>query len=233
MLQKRGFTLIELLVVIAIIAILAAILFPVFAKARLMARRTACLSNLKQLGLAALMYVQDYDEQFPAGDNWHGVDTQSDPNAACGNAYQMYPYIKNKQMFICPNDASWAKNGMKSWPYTSYGTMFDSWYDHDYWDLRTLLDQTWQTGQNASLGITGTWNGCGASCRNGVSMAAIQEPTTKAMLFDELGYDSQVFDIAVPPGGQRNLVFVDGHAKFAPMKQWAPSQYAGTNAPTH
>src|SRR5207302_8529479 len=62
---RRGFTLIELLVVIAIIAILAAILFPVFARAREAARKTTCLSNLKNIGLAALMYVQDYDEQFP------------------------------------------------------------------------------------------------------------------------------------------------------------------------
>src|SRR6187399_2193479 len=63
--RPRGFTLIELLVVIAIIAILAAILFPVFAKAREQARKTSCLSNMKQLGLAALMYTQDYDETWP------------------------------------------------------------------------------------------------------------------------------------------------------------------------
>src|SRR5947208_16218835 len=63
--QKRGFTLIELLVVIAIIAILAAILFPVFAQAREKARQTTCLSNLKQLGLGFRMYLQDYDDTFP------------------------------------------------------------------------------------------------------------------------------------------------------------------------
>src|SRR5438094_9941222 len=68
---KRGFTLIELLVVIAIIAILAAILFPVFAQAREAARKTTCLSNEKQIGMGVLMYIQDYDEQFPnAGACW-------------------------------------------------------------------------------------------------------------------------------------------------------------------
>src|SRR5258708_12714556 len=63
--SRRGFTLIELLVVIAIIAILAAILFPVFAQARESARKISCLSNCKQMGLAAMMYVQDYDEMYP------------------------------------------------------------------------------------------------------------------------------------------------------------------------
>ncbi len=68
--QRRGFTLIELLVVIAIIAILAAILFPVFAQAREKARQTTCTSNLKQIGTAFMMYVQDYDETYPP---WTGM----------------------------------------------------------------------------------------------------------------------------------------------------------------
>ena len=105
--SRRAFTLIELLVVIAIIAILAAILFPVFAKAREKARQSSCQSNLKQLGLAALSYVQDFDERLPGGggansttctdvlglNNWRGhVDTK------------MYAYIKNSQIFLCPSN---------------------------------------------------------------------------------------------------------------------------------
>jgi prepilin-type N-terminal cleavage/methylation domain-containing protein len=68
--RRKGFTLIELLVVIAIIAILAAILFPVFAKAREKARQTSCLSNVKQIGLACLMYAQDYDEVLSPRGAW-------------------------------------------------------------------------------------------------------------------------------------------------------------------
>jgi len=106
--RKRGFTLIELLVVIAIIAILAAILFPVFAQARAQARKTTCLSNNKQLGLAVLMYVQDYDETFPLlftrticqdfSTFWcNGIGAPS------ANAWQntVQPYCKNWGLTIC------------------------------------------------------------------------------------------------------------------------------------
>ena len=103
--QKRSaFTLIELLVVIAIIAILAAILFPVFAQAREKARAISCLSNMKQLGLGVLMYAQDYDERFP-----NGVLPTSGPGFnGIGWAGQTYPYVKNAQLFKCPNDPNQA-----------------------------------------------------------------------------------------------------------------------------
>ena len=96
--RKCGFTLIELLVVIAIIAILAAILFPVFARAREKARQATCQSNLKQFGLAAIMYSQDYDEVLPG----HTMN----PNSTEG--YPMWwdlfqPYIKNQQVGACPS----------------------------------------------------------------------------------------------------------------------------------
>ena len=103
--KKSGFTLIELLVVIAIIAILAAILFPVFAQARAQARKTTCISNNKQLGLAIMMYVQDYDELLPMamvktippkGDNFLFQV------ASWQNLVQ--PYVKNWGLFICPDD---------------------------------------------------------------------------------------------------------------------------------
>ncbi len=80
--HRRGFTLIELLVVIAIIAILAAILFPVFARARENARRTSCVSNVKQIGLAWMMYVQDYDETYPPDNTTNGANAQWMPITA-------------------------------------------------------------------------------------------------------------------------------------------------------
>jgi prepilin-type N-terminal cleavage/methylation domain-containing protein/prepilin-type processing-associated H-X9-DG protein len=100
---RRGFTLIELLVVIAIIAILAAILFPVFARAREAARKSSCQSNLKQIGTAFLMYVQDYDETWP--NIWNGVvDINLAPPTGYNWAWAVQPYIKNTQVFRCPSD---------------------------------------------------------------------------------------------------------------------------------
>lgn len=94
-LSTRAFTLIELLVVIAIIAILAAILFPVFAQARAKARQAACLSNMKQIGTAVTMYAQDYDEAVvPSQNGTAGVSLVSWPTL-------IYPYVKNADVFVC------------------------------------------------------------------------------------------------------------------------------------
>ena len=94
--KRRGFTLIELLVVIAIIAILAAILFPVFARAREKARQASCQSNLKQLALGAIMYSNDYDETFLP------MNTGS-PSGTVWTAELIQPYVKNLQIFSCPS----------------------------------------------------------------------------------------------------------------------------------
>lgn len=107
---RRGFTLIELLVVIAIIAILAAILFPVFAQARESARQTSCLSNIRQIGLAQLMYQQDYDEVFvPVGGSieqaWPTTTrlTSNGPKPFNGWSMNLLPYIKSRDLFQCPS----------------------------------------------------------------------------------------------------------------------------------
>ncbi len=133
---KRAFTLIELLVVIAIIAILAAILFPVFACVRLGARRITCLSNMKQLGLGTMMYVQDYDETYPQSvsningqwltnfwhmtpPDWSSLTTHP---AVIGSQFvwanSTQPYVKNYQILRCPSAAE-VRSGIARFTYST------------------------------------------------------------------------------------------------------------------
>ena len=130
--RGKGFTLIELLVVIAIIAILAAILFPVFARAREKARQTSCLSNLKQLALAYQMYAQDYDERCAGLYIYTATSTY---RVYCGNSglyiYWMdmlYPYVMNKQVFRCPS----VSNPTRYWG--GYGWNYSAGYVLNYPD---------------------------------------------------------------------------------------------------
>jgi prepilin-type N-terminal cleavage/methylation domain-containing protein len=105
--QRRGFTLIELLVVIAIIAILASILFPVFAQAREAARRSQCLSNMRQLSSVIRMYASDYDETLPL--NYYPYVT-GPPDAFCDHShwpYACYAYHVSQKIFICPDRPDW------------------------------------------------------------------------------------------------------------------------------
>jgi len=119
--RRRAFTLIELLVVIAIIAILAAILFPVFARAREAARQSSCVSNLKQLGTSLMMYTQDFDEMLPgaapynAGSPyahwvlaWNNGAGQNTPQPGPFPVDQgaLYSYVKNVQVYTCPSDSN-------------------------------------------------------------------------------------------------------------------------------
>ncbi|MFP3903870.1 MAG: DUF1559 domain-containing protein [Armatimonadota bacterium] len=131
MLKRRGFTLIELLVVIAIIAILAAILFPVFARAREKARQTNCLSNLKQLGLALKMYAQDYDERHVRYMRVEDPGYDDGLNVGGHTAHSsLLPYVKNVQIFHCPSQEpvgvlNWNNWGYDIKTYTTYGF---NWY---------------------------------------------------------------------------------------------------------
>lgn len=109
--RRSGFTLIELLVVIAIISILAAILFPVFGRARATARKAACMSNMKQLGLGLMQYTQDYDETLPGNEvaqggfnqplGWLQPQTAGVPETYRNWARDIMPYVKSRQVYIC------------------------------------------------------------------------------------------------------------------------------------
>jgi prepilin-type N-terminal cleavage/methylation domain-containing protein/prepilin-type processing-associated H-X9-DG protein len=232
--RRRAFTLIELLVVIAIIAILAAILFPVFAQAREKARQTSCLSNMKQVGLGMLMYVQDYDEQFPKADYWLPAGSRSplNPNATGGfslriNHYKwqtwIVPYIKNTDVMRCPSrtrdQAAWAVNGE---------------YKGDGYAMNLSI-----TGRPQLTTVTPSFLGGG--------LAGIQEPAATWQFMELRNQVSFSYEIAnttlypvadqeswIPylmPGGKPtqanaphsegfNFAYIDGHAKWMNVKQF-------------
>ena len=134
MLNKReGFTLIELLVVIAIIAILAAILFPVFSKARAKAQQTVCLSNMKQMALSTRMYVSDWDQMFPTVGQWNYFP------GTYGWLGALEPYLKNTQILHCPmksgTGVNYAANGGRKKAWYGYDSL---WGFEDWWTPATM-----------------------------------------------------------------------------------------------
>ncbi len=184
---KSGFTLIELLVVIAIIAILAAILFPVFAQAREKARAISCLSNAKQMGLGVMMYLQDWDGQYFAyrekdETGWNDGVTGSFPSCIteCYPHHHFWnqilqPYIKNYQIFVCPS----AKNGHVNQVSATEGLY---------------------GGQN-SYGVNSFFNNTNAKVK-GINEAAMPEPANTMFIHDEDYYHS------LPSERDRNGVVV-------------------------
>ncbi len=244
--NKRGFTLIELLVVIAIIAILAAILFPVFARAREQARKSACLSNLKQIGLGVMMYAQDFDETYPIA---YLAAPAADPMPGYSSSYWfnvLQPYTKNRQVWVCPTAGRIMSAAGSTLQQYSGG------YGYNACGTATI------SSTNVAL-----WNGFGLSvdatngavrCTPNSSAVKMAEVTTAAetiLITDPASNSTQyttvyfysAHDISywpqlhggpvgpfygntptttqayTAPSGGGNYLFADGHAKFMEVRQ--------------
>ena len=212
--KKTGFTLIELLVVIAIIAILAAILFPVFARAREKARQSQCMSNLKNCAMAVRMYSSDYDERLPGGipQGFGAAPPGGWPNSAlvsgatdfcswdfaCGWAFESVAYIKNSQVLYCPN-----RSRIKLQDPTWYTAAFDV----NFRATSYLLSE----------------------CLVGASEAQIAHAANKVMLYEVVPYHhDQIVTVGMFVGGPSQLnkggapvmvAFADGHTKLVHLNQ--------------
>jgi len=186
---KSGFTLIELLVVIAIIAILAAILFPVFAQAREKARQTSCLSNNKQYATAILMYTQDYDETIP-------MSVYPTATGVVTFYLAIDPYVKNKQVATCPSDTK----AMKLVDFFGF--------------VAPNTPEYTAYGANLDLFIT---NGFGAPIVSPPTLASTPRPAETVMTYDANVTFGAAQDrvVSVQPRHNETFVanYVDGHAK--------------------
>ncbi|PIU63130.1 MAG: hypothetical protein COS85_16625 [Armatimonadetes bacterium CG07_land_8_20_14_0_80_59_28] len=225
--SKKGFTLIELLVVIAIIAILAAILFPVFARAREKARTASCQSNLKQIALGFIMYAQDYDEKTVNWDFKNKLD----------------PYMKNTQVWECPSRKTWGS------AYDSRSSYVFNDYYWNYYD-GNAMGPTWvPIGAPMSVftspaetvmagdGFDGVRNlgefiyfGWGGAASEGVEGLSQSPPCFPYQQTN--GYGCTFASLWARHNGGANIAFCDGHVKWTPLSQllsnkqslsWAPS----------
>ncbi len=225
--KRNGFTLIELLVVIAIIAILAAILFPVFAQAREKAKATSCLSNMKQIGLAMTMYADDYDGGYPSVYD----DTRGYPQGRIIWADKILPYVKSRTMFACtggPNrvDVTTPLDPATYWPGSLQGTRYAMNMCHGW---------HWPEGTLQTAGVAG-WEWAKTSYP--VTESIMQYPTQSSMIiensncwwnhwFPDPGWNNidrtggktvligVLGEAAYPRHGDgMNVAYCDGHAKF-------------------
>ncbi len=246
----RGFTLIELLVVIAIIAILAAILFPVFAQAREAARKATCQANLKQLGSAITMYSQDYDERYPgAGDpngGWQAAQgftliqtptsTVSPPAPTSPRfamwTYLIQPYVKNWKIFQCPSSR-------KTWnPFSSISFKDDLYFSYTY---NGILIGTGQARMLTPAGTVLVWEGNGdmqthhGTGANPVIADINTAPAPKLYSSSSrcVWYNQTQFGRVntFVHGQGMNYLFADGHVKWLPSGgNYDRSPFAQVNA---
>jgi len=211
--QKPAFTLIELLVVIAIISILAAILFPVFARARENARRSSCMSNMKQIGLGLMQYTQDNDEHYPPPSMCDGSSTctaKVTDTSKPGGAFRTYinsttdhwftwmdsidPYVKSTQIFVCPSSP--IGTGL---PNYGYSDAFGSYRSHPYY-----------------------WNHLGTGYFVPIAMAAVTRPSEVIIITE---FNDTSAPITIPSTIRSSAVATD-KSKVAPHLEGANAVYA-------
>jgi prepilin-type N-terminal cleavage/methylation domain-containing protein/prepilin-type processing-associated H-X9-DG protein len=211
--SRKAFTLIELLVVIAIIAILAAILFPVFARARENARRASCQSNLKQIGLGIMQYVQDYDEKMPFNYNW-----RPSPDVLVRWQDLVQPYVKSYQVMVCPSFTG----GTYSSGRTS--AAFAAQFPNAPVNLPYSYGANSVGSGTATLPAGFTASPPMIDAAPSVALAAIAEPATTILIMDSYPFEVEKWDYtdfgATPRVDMKrhldgsNFLFCDGHVKW-------------------
>lgn len=219
--RSSGFTLIELLVVIAIIALLAAILFPVFGRARENARKSSCLNNCKQIGLGVMQYTQDYDEMTPPNHS-----TSTNPIWP----HRIIPYVKSTQVFQCPSDSSKIANTWGSGVSLGIANNFHTSYIANYKVQLTTgyaLANVQKTAGTVYLCDGGTnWNAAQAPLKWAAKAAPwiLEDPTTDPALgCTTCVGDPTNGDWAAPSSrhlDMSNVIFLDGHAKSMVTSKW-------------
>jgi prepilin-type N-terminal cleavage/methylation domain-containing protein/prepilin-type processing-associated H-X9-DG protein len=229
---KKGFTLIELLVVIAIIAILASILFPVFARARENARRASCQSNLKQIGLGILQYAQDYDEKNPLTYNRAPGSSQEWASTNVGDYKWMdaiFPYVKSEQIFVCPSSSNQRYQYYKNLPNSA-----PEWPSGQYFGSYGMSEAYW----NGTGGAPGNASGpsMGGNGGSGRSLSEIDAPATTVLVTDtgvaQAGETYRMAGFGHPQplgGGSDSPVDIRPNAE----PPYVQTSYAGANMARH
>lgn len=219
--RSAGFTLIELLVVVAIIGILAALLFPAFARARESARRASCASNLKQIGLGVLQYVQDYDERMPphfSGEVGSTPYIKSDgskiPSSVDRGGFKdlLQPYTKSEQVFVCPSDIGDLNDPT---PYNQ----------QTLWNRSSMYFNGSISSPNGGYGVAGR------------KLSVIDETSlvvmaAEASVFGPHSWHMKEGTETYYSGARSNVCFVDGHVKFIKIYKFETDNAVKHNPPS-